>query len=303
MAKDKKIEVVRERSGVGFIVTLLFIVIALVAGFFGLESHHRRMEIRDLRAEIERARSGTNELIGAYIDRVRDMQKADIREQVESFGEGIRSDIARVREGVATAEDISRVSRRIDGIASARGADFALLTSAALLNDKIGRGLAFKDELAMVRAAGVSDPATIEALVALEAIEGRVKSASELASEFGKIADDVVFFSKNPTSEKPGVFSRLWLRARGAVKIRRLDSNSNANSTDAIVARVERFLAAGDVAGATDEFGKLREISPSGFNVGSTWYLGASEKTNADRHASGIYMRALERAASGLESR
>jgi hypothetical protein len=306
MAKKEKTEIVREKSGGGSVMafSFLLVAVALAAGFLGAEAYHQRAEMRELRAEIEQARSGANELIGAYIDKVRDMQKADIRGQVETFGDGIRADIAKIREESASKEDVAKVSKRVDEVAAAKGADFVLLTAAALLKDKVERGLPFGDELGMVKAAGGFKPveSSVDSLAEIAGnAPGGVMSADELASGFENIADDVAFASSNPSGGVPSALEKLWLKVKGLVKVRKLDETGDG--AEAIIARVEKYLAAGDTAAAADEFAKLMETAPAGFEAGRKWHGEAAERNAASRMAAEIYSHAFKQASAGFKAK
>ncbi|MDR1477133.1 MAG: hypothetical protein LBI17_03330 [Rickettsiales bacterium] len=295
MAKNK--ETGTSGAATAVLLSLLLAALACATGFIGLEAYHQRGEIRELRVELEKVRSGANELVGTYVDKVRDLQKADIREQVEALGAGIRSEVEKARGEAATKDELAKVGRRIDEVASVKGADFALLTSAALLKDKVERGASFGDELAMVEAAGGSQEAVKKEAAVLAPLAGGVKSAAELGAEFGKIADDVAFAANNPAGSKPNMLKRFWLRAKGLVKVRKLEAGNDDGSADAIIARVEELLVAGDVAGAAEEFGRLAEVAPEGLAAGAVWNADAKASADAFGAVSRLYSHALVRAA------
>ena len=300
MARKEKIETARDGIGIlgASALAALLGAIAIAAGFLGVEAYQQRFEIRELRAEIERARKGADDMLGTYIDKVRDFQKADIRHEVEAFGANIRGEIGKLSEGAASKSDVAEVAKRLDEVASAKGADFVLLSASAVLRDKVAGGAPFKAELELVSDVFGKRHETEEHIKALRAIASPshgVKTTVQLAQEFDSIADEVVFAANNPTGKKPNFAQRLWLRAKGLVKIRKLAPEGDA--PDAVVARVEARLVAGDAKGAEEEFEKLRNAYPGAFAAGEKWSGSLRVKRIADESAGAIYGFALSKAA------
>ena len=132
--------------------------------------------------------------------------------------------------------------------------NMALAMAATGLKAAIERGAPFAAELETY-AAVAADPGAIDGLRA-SAAKG-VPTVSMLASQFGDVAPKIVATARN-VDPNAGVLDRLWASAEGLVEARPVGM-VEGEGVDAITARIEAHLNAGDLPVAIAEWEKLPE--------------------------------------------
>jgi len=127
--------------------------------------------------------------------------------------------------------------------------EMARAIALAGLKTAIDRGGPFLSELDALKSVSPEDPA-IASLTPLASIG--IPSRSDLAREFGQVADDILAAINQPLAGE-GWTDRLLSSARSLVKVRPV-GNVEGETPEAIVARVENKLQNGDLKGAALEW-------------------------------------------------
>lgn len=147
--------------------------------------------------------------------------------------------------------------------------------AAAALKSAIDRGGPFMSELETY-ATVTGDEETVAALRTMAA--SGVPTASGLASGFGDTADAVLSATAGP-GEDAGLVDRLLSSARGLVKVRPVGM-VEGETPEAVLARVEAHVVAGDLQLALTEFETLPENAR---NAGSAFAANLRARIEADR--------------------
>ncbi len=137
---------------------------------------------------------------------------------------------------------------------SIAGAEFLVAT--AVLRDSVSRGAPYAAPLDAL-ATLTKDDAEVQALLAaLRAGASGVPTAPVLAARFEGVADAIVRAERTP----PGSswWDRLWARISSLVTVRRSGADAEGPSADAIAARADAKVKAGDLAGAVAELDALK---------------------------------------------
>ena len=291
------------------IFAFLFILMIWIIGFLSLELDNQKRQVLALANKVDNMEKGGVELLETYIEKIRDLQKVDIKDQVQQFGQDIKDNIQRVRELMFDKNDLAKLESKITSLEdynkTYKGLNLLMLTSATLLRDAINRGDSFKAELdTLVEIAG-KDKVVKEAEASLSPYaENGIKTVSELRNDFDKIADDIVFISYNPNGEGDNMRDRFLFRVKGLLKVRKIDFENpvDAEKTpDFIVAKTEEFLKEGNLERAVFEIEKLKDVSEAGFNFAKKWYDDAKVKISIDSVMSPVLKVALEKALHDVE--
>lgn len=183
-------------------------------------------------------------------------------------------------EGVATLDaSVAELGTRIDTLdasvsqLSARP-DSALPVAAAALKSAMDRGGSFTQELETY--AGVTgDTETVAAL--REFAGAGVPTNADLVASFSATAN-AMLDAVNKPAEDAGLLDRLTNSARGLVRIRPV-GEVEGEGPEAVIARIEARLQAGDLAAALSEFGTLPEPAQQ---AGSAWAEKLKSRMTAD---------------------
>ena len=291
------------------IFSFLFILMIWIIGFLSLELDGQKRQVALLTNKVDNMEKGGVELLETYIEKIRDLQKVDIKEQVQQFGQDIKDKIQRVRELMFDKNDLEKLETKITSLEeynkTYKGINLLMLTSATLLRDAINRGDSFKVELDTLKEISGKEKVvkTAEDMLLPYADNG-IKSISELRNEFEKIANDIVFVSNNPNGEGDNVRDRFLFRVKGLLKIRKVDFDNvieEEKTPDYVVAKTEEYLRDADLKMAVKEFEKLKTISEAGFDFAKNWYNDAKIKLSADDVIVPVLKVALEKALHDVE--
>lgn len=291
------------------IFAFLFILMIWIIGFLSLELDNQKRQVAILSNKVDNMEKGGVELLETYIEKIRDLQKVDIKEQVQQFGQDIKDNIQRVRELMFDKNDLAQLDSKIIALEeynkTYKGVNLLMLTSATLLRDAINRGDSFKAELETLMEIAGKDKVVKEAETKLApyAVNG-IKTVSELRNEFEKIATDIVFVSENPNGEGDNVRDRFLFRVKGLLKVRKIDFDNpmdEEKTPDFIVAKTEEYLREGNLEMAVFEFEKLKEVSEAGFNFAKKWYDEAKVKISVNDAMAPVLKLALEKALHDVE--
>ena len=291
------------------IFAFLFILMIWIIGFLSLELDNQKRQVVLLANKVDNMEKGGVELLETYIEKIRDLQKVDIKDQVQQFGIDIKENIARVRELMFDKNDLAKLESKISALEeynkTYKGINLLMLTSATLLRDAINRGDSFKAELdTLIEVAG-KDKVVKDAVDVLSPYsENGIKTLSELRNDFEKISDDIVFMANNPGGVGDNVRQRFLFRVKGLLKIRKIDFENPVNeekTPDFIVAETERYLRDGNLEAAVFEFEKLKDVSESGFNFAKKWYDDAKVKISVGDVMAPVLKVALEKALHDVD--
>lgn len=120
---------------------------------------------------------------------------------------------------------------------------------------------------------------------------------ASLSADFADAASRAVTAGRRP-GENAGLWRRVSHGLGSIVTIRRIDY-AEGQGVDAILARAENLLQAGDLAGALDELAAL----PEGARVAmSGWLDGASRRAELDQRLTGLREAALRTLGPALEA-
>lgn len=169
-------------------------------------------------------------------------------------------------------------------------ANMALAMAATGLKAAVDRGEPYKAELdtylAVAQAAG-----DVESLRPAET-KG-IPTVNALASEFGDVAARIIA-STRTVDPNAGILDRLWTSASGLVEARPIGM-VEGEGADAISARIEAHLNAGDLNAAIAEWEKLPDAAKTASaNFGSAM--------KARQNASMVVSKALSDALSGIKT-
>ena len=270
------------------IFAFLFILMIWIIGFLSLELDNQKRQVAVLANKVDNMEKGGVELLETYIEKIRDLQKVDIKEQVQQFGLDIKDNIQRVRELMFDKNDLEKVESKIKSLEeynkTYKGINLLMLTSATLLRDAINRGDNFKAELdTLIEVAGKDKVVKEAEKVLLPYSETGIKTYAQLRNEFEKIAGDIVFMADNPNGEGDNIRDRFIFRVKGLLKVRKID------------------LKEADLNMAVMEFEKLKEVSEAGFNFAKNWYNDAKIKLSANAVMAPVLKVALEKALHDVE--
>lgn len=291
------------------IFSFLFILMIWIIGFLSLELDGQKRQVALLTNKVDNMEKGGVELLETYIEKIRDLQKVDIKEQVQQFGQDIKDKIQRVRELMFDKNDLEKLDSKITSLEeynkTYKGINLLMLTSATLLRDAINRGDSFKAELDTLKEISGKEKVVKTAEdILLPFADNGIKTISELRNEFEKIANDIVFVSNNPNGEGDNVRDRFLFRVKGLLKIRKIDFANQVEeekTPDYIVATTEKYLRDADLRMAVKEFEKLKDVSEAGFNFAKKWYNDAKIKLSADDAIAPVLKVALEKALHDVE--
>ena len=291
------------------IFAFLFILMIWIIGFLSLELDNQKRQVALLANKVDNMEKGGVELLETYIEKIRDLQKVDIKEQVQQFGQDIKDNIQRVRELMFDKNDLAKLDSKIVALEeynkTYKGINLLMLTSATLLRDAINRGDSFKAELdTLMEVAGKDNVVKTAEKVLLPYAENGIKTVSELRNEFEKMANDIVFISENPNGEGDNVRDRFVFRVKSLLKIRKIDFDNvleEQKTPDFIVAKTEEYLQEGNLNMAVLEFAKLKDVSEAGFKFAKKWYDDAKVKISVDEVLAPVLKVALEKALRDVE--
>ena len=276
-----------------------------IIGFLSLELDSQKQEIQKIHTKMDAKYKNNEEIFKYYVDKIRDFQKIDIKDQVQTFGKDIKEGLQEVRELMFDKEDLAKVNSKIEALEeynnTYRGTNLILLTSVGLLRDVINRGQNFEIELNTLEVVGGRQKLVVESIEILKPFaKNGVKTFSQLKTEFDDMAHDIVFIANNPISENPNYKEKFLHRLKSLFKIRKIDLDDRHENADSIVSKAENYLKQNKLYEAVNELEKLKDIAPSGFEFIKIWYNDAKARIDVDNTISSISSFAVERALNDI---
>jgi len=208
---------------------------------------------------------------------------AQLARLTEEIG-GLKQALTGLSDGTAAqGERLAKLeASTVAGQGEARSAGLAVALSQLRV---ASRGAApFEDELAAVKAFGADDPEL--AALSAPAASG-VATIGDLRVQFAGLADDIVQAARLPADD--GWMSRTVARLGQLVRVRRT-GKVTGDATDAIVARVELRLAAGDLVAAV---GEVKRLDGASATLAADWLKGAQARLAVDRTTAELQARLL----------
>ncbi len=287
------------------IFAFLFVLMIWIIGFLSLEIDSQKQEIKKLHSEFEIRKADNEEIFNYYVEKIRDFQKIDIKDQVQSFGKDIKDGLQQVRDLMFDRDDLEKVNTRIEALEeynnTYRGTNLVFLTSVGLLRDVINRGQPFEVELNTIDIVGGRNQIVVDAIKTLKPLsEDGVKTFAQLKAEFDEMAHDVVFVSNNPLPENSTYKQRFMHRMKSLFKVRKIDLTDTRDNPDSIIARVESYLKDNKLDEAVKELERLASVSPYGFEYVKKWYDDAKARVEVDNIMSSLSSFAIERALNDI---
>ena len=287
------------------IFAFLFILMIWIIGFLSLELDNQKQEIKKLHSEFEIRKADNEEIFNYYVEKIRDFQKIDIKDQVQTFGKDIKDGLQQVRDLMFDRDDLEKVNKRIEALEeynnTYRGTNLVFLTSVGLLRDVINRGQPFEVELNTLEVVGGRNQIVVDAIKTLKPLsENGVKTFAQLKAEFDEMANDVVFMANNPLPENSTYKQRFVHKMKSLFKVRKIDLRDIRDNPDAIIARVESYLKDNKLDEAVSELEKLESVSPYGFEYVKKWYEDAKARVEVDNIMSSVSSFAIERALNDI---
>jgi len=184
--------------------------------------------------------------------------------------------------------DVDRLSARVASLeqreAGAAQAAAAALAAAAVVEASQGQG-PFSDELAALRAMSPPSP-ELEALSALA--QAGAPSRTSLAQSYPDYAARAAVAARAP-GKGAGLGDRIAYALARVVMLRRV-GDAPGDGVDAVLARAERQVDDGDLAGALKT---LDRLPPGARDAMAPWRLRAERRAEIDRDAAALRARAL----------
>jgi len=166
----------------------------------------------------------------------------------------------------------------------------AIVTALDEVGEAAERSGAFAPELKAVLDLAAQDPA-LASDAALAALKGRaqtgVPTLPDLQAEFARLAGSIVSAGEAPADSDWG--SRTLARVESWVSIRRT-GDIPGQTPEAIVARTERHLAAGDLAAAAHE---IEQLSGQAATTAAPWLEGAHATLSVETAVEQLRTQAL----------
>lgn len=291
------------------IFSFLFVLMIWIIAFLSLEIDGQKQQIQTLNHKLDKMEQGGVELLESYIEKIRDLQKVDIKDQVQQFGMDIKDSITRVRELMFDKNDLAKLEDKIQSLEeynnTYRGTNLLMLTSTTLLRDAINRGEAFKNELDTLVAIGGKNKVVQEAEKALRPLaDNGIKTFTQIKNDFDKLADDIVFMAYNPEGEGDSMRDRFVFRVKSLFKIRKIDLENQEDekmTPDYIVAKTQDYLMKEDLKNALLEFSKLEQSFKGGFDFAKKWYDDAKIKLSVNEIIAPLMEFSLQKALHDVE--
>lgn len=180
----------------------------------------------------------------------------------EALQNSLKAEIARLETAAqGLAARLAALERQVaSGAAGAagRGREASLVAAIGQLREAVRAGRAYLDELEAVQALAKNPPVRAMAILQGAAAAG-VPQARTLRADFPATAVAILRAARMP--EKGSWVDRAIARARSVVVVRRTGPGVKGKSPEAIVARAEVQLGAGDLAGAAATLSALEGIA------------------------------------------
>lgn len=191
----------------------------------------------------------------------------------------------------AMAERLKRLEQETDGKNAANddAAARAIVLAVAQLREAVREGTPFSADLEALKALADGRPAIAQSVAALAPqADSGVPTLAVLRTKFATLAGLIV--AAAGTADGEGWIAEAAARLASLVTVRRIGETAPAGSVDALVARVDMLLAAGDLRSATDALTLLKG-KPA--EVVKSWLKAAEARLAAEKAVANLHVHAL----------
>lgn len=289
------------------IFSFLFVIMIWIIGFLTVELNDQKQQLLLLNKKVDQIENGGADLLKSYVDKIKELQKIDVKEQVENFGSGIKENIQQIKSLMFDKADLLRIEDKIkrleDYNKEFRGFRLLRLVSIIVFRDAVNRGAGFKEELITLLNIFGNEKEVLIMKQVLEASQNTgIKTKEQLKKDFIEMADSLVFKLKYSKYDD-GVKEKFLNRILGLVKIRKIsfddESVKDMNNIDTIVAKVEWKLMQGDLKTAVELFENLKEVN---FDKAKAWYYNASLRVLADEFINSLFNSELKNTVYNIKN-
>ena len=189
------------------------------------------------------------------------------------------------------AQRLKRLEQETDGKAGDYdgAAARAIVLATAQLRDAVREGTPFPADLEALKALAAGHPAITQILETLTPhAELGVSTLAVLKTRFATLAGPIV--NAAGTAEGDGWFAEAAARLASLVTIRRVGNTAPDGSIDALVARVDALLSAGDLRSAVEALTLLKG-KPA--EVVAPWLRSAEARLAAEKAVANLHVHAL----------
>ncbi|MFQ5618401.1 MAG: COG4223 family protein [Rhodospirillales bacterium] len=228
-----------------------------------------------------------DETLSGLLERI-----ARLEESGGAAGEGAQPAARAEKLSAAVAEISKRVGalERTDTMAAGAAIGTqATVLAVGQLREALRNTAPFAKELQAVGAVAADNPEMTKAIAALEpyAASG-IPTLAILRSDFDRLAGEIARAAK--ALEGDGWFEWAVNRLMSLVTVRRTTDSGDLNSVDAVVARAETSLKAGDLKAAVDE---LEGLAGPPAAAALPWLKGARARLTAERAMATLHVQAV----------
>jgi hypothetical protein len=191
----------------------------------------------------------------------------------------------------AMAQRLKRLEQETDGKDAAvdGAAARAIVLATAQLRDAVREGTPFPADLEALKALADGRPAITQILETLTPYADRgVSTLAVLRTRFATLSGPIV--NAAGAAEGDGWFAEAAARLASLVTIRRVGNTAPDGSIDALVARVDALLAAGDLRSAVEAL-MLLKGKPA--EVIAPWLRAAEARLAAEKAVANLHVHAL----------
>ncbi|PIW26433.1 MAG: hypothetical protein COW30_15310 [Rhodospirillales bacterium CG15_BIG_FIL_POST_REV_8_21_14_020_66_15] len=187
------------------------------------------------------------------------------------------------------AARLKRLERETDGKDAGDAAARAIVLAVAQLRDALREGRPFAADLEALKAIADGRPAIAQSVSALapQAAHG-VPSLAVLRTRFASLAGPIV--TAAGAADGDGWLAEAAAKLASLVTVRRVGDAAPEGSVDALVARVDALLAAGDLSSAVET---LKLLTGKAGEVVAPWLKAAEARLAAEKAVANLHVHAL----------
>ena len=186
----------------------------------------------------------------------------------------------------------SRAANTGDITSNTQPASAAIILAVGQLRDAASRGIAYRREIEAVKALAGDDTGLAASLMPLDRhAKTGVATLSILRDEFTELAGKTVTRARAQTAS--GWLSKIVARVGALVTLRRTDSAGAPDSVEALVAKAESHLEAGDLAAAVEAVAATAPLSTDAGEVVAPWLGRAKTRLTIERALAALHIHAV----------
>lgn len=228
-------------------------------------------------------------LSGTLDTRFSSLESRGATTAVESALAELRAENARLTEQVtALRKSLQAMEQRLDAAEKRAGGEEVLMLAVGQLRAALARGVPYRQELSTLEGLSAEDETLAETIAPLWSYASiGVETQAGLRARFEKLAPEVLSAEQAASG---GWTDRILAKLNDVVTIRRIGGDVEGDGADALLARAEARLAAGDLAGAVDIMVGLKGPAAE---VAASWLAAARARLAADKAVAALESRVL----------